>query len=124
MNSADVVDHRLDGVDEPDLYIALLKRVQTANAQTRVDVEQAQRDAAAQVADLKQQVLSEKQDIEMLRTKFSKQRSTPAIAEQERMVLQARAEAARLLAKAQAEIDQLKEDEAGVMRISWSISIA
>jgi len=81
MNSADVVDHRLDGVDEPDLYIALLKRVQTANAQTRVDVEQAQRDAAAQVADLKQQVLSEKQGIEMLRTKFSKQRSTPAIAE-------------------------------------------
>ena len=95
MNSADVVDHRLDGVDEPDLYIALLKRVQTANAQTRVGVEQAQRDAAAQVADLKQQVLSEKQGIEMLRTKFSKQRSTPAIAEQERMVLQARAEAAR-----------------------------
>ncbi|HQG39568.1 MAG TPA: flotillin family protein, partial [Spirochaetales bacterium] len=33
MNIADVDDHRLDGVDEPDLYIALLKRIQTANAE-------------------------------------------------------------------------------------------
>jgi hypothetical protein len=32
MNIADVEDHRLEGVKEPDLYIALLKRVQTANA--------------------------------------------------------------------------------------------
>ncbi len=35
MNIADVEDHRLDGVKEPDLYIALLKRVQTANAQSQ-----------------------------------------------------------------------------------------
>jgi uncharacterized membrane protein YqiK len=35
MNIADVDDHRLEGVDEPDLYIALLKRVQTANAETK-----------------------------------------------------------------------------------------
>ncbi len=35
MNIADVDDHRLDGVKEPDLYIALLKRVQTANAETQ-----------------------------------------------------------------------------------------
>jgi len=35
MNIADVDDHRLEGVDEPDLYIALLKRVQTANAETQ-----------------------------------------------------------------------------------------
>jgi hypothetical protein len=35
MNIADVDDHRLAGVDEPDLYIALLKRVQSTNAETR-----------------------------------------------------------------------------------------
>lgn len=35
MNIADVDDHRLDGVEEPDLYIALLKRVQTANAESQ-----------------------------------------------------------------------------------------
>jgi regulator of protease activity HflC (stomatin/prohibitin superfamily) len=35
MNIADVDDHRLKGVDEPDLYIALLKRVQTTNAGTK-----------------------------------------------------------------------------------------
>ena len=35
MNIADVDDHRLDGVQEPDLYIALLKRVQTANAESQ-----------------------------------------------------------------------------------------
>jgi flotillin len=35
MNIADVDDHRLEGVKEPDLYIALLKRVQTANAESQ-----------------------------------------------------------------------------------------
>ena len=35
MNIADVDDHRFEGVEEPDLYIALLKRVQTANAETQ-----------------------------------------------------------------------------------------
>ncbi len=35
MNIADVDDHRLPGVEEPDLYIALLKRVQTVNAETK-----------------------------------------------------------------------------------------
>lgn len=35
MNIADVEDHRLDGVQEPDLYIALLKRIQTANAESQ-----------------------------------------------------------------------------------------
>ena len=36
MNIADVDDHRLEGVNEPDLYIALLKRVQTVNADSGV----------------------------------------------------------------------------------------
>ena len=47
MNIADVDDHRLDGVDDPDLYIALLKRVQSANAQTKARVAKAEAKAAA-----------------------------------------------------------------------------
>ncbi len=47
MNIADVDDHRLEGVEEPDLYIALLKRVQSANALTKARVAQAEAKAAA-----------------------------------------------------------------------------
>lgn len=47
MNIADVDDHRLDGVTEPDLYIALLKRVQTANAETKARQARAEAQAAA-----------------------------------------------------------------------------
>ncbi|MEX1021009.1 MAG: SPFH domain-containing protein [Litorilinea sp.] len=47
MNIADVDDHRLDGVEEPDLYIALLKRVQTANAQSQSREAQADAQAAS-----------------------------------------------------------------------------
>jgi flotillin len=47
MNIADVDDHRLDGVDEPDLYIALLKRVQSASALTKARVAQAEAKASA-----------------------------------------------------------------------------
>lgn len=47
MNIADVDDHRLDGVQEPDLYIALLKRIQTANAETQSRVAQAEARAAS-----------------------------------------------------------------------------
>ena len=47
MNIADVDDHRLAGVEEPDLYIALLKRIQSANAQTKARVAQADAKAAA-----------------------------------------------------------------------------
>jgi len=41
MNIADVDDFRFEGVKEPDLYIALLKRVQTANADMQSKVAQA-----------------------------------------------------------------------------------
>ena len=41
MNIADVDDHRFEGVEEPDLYIALLKRVQTANAEMQSRVAKA-----------------------------------------------------------------------------------
>ena len=47
MNIADVDDHRLDGVKEPDLYIALLKRVQTANAESQSREAKAMARAAA-----------------------------------------------------------------------------
>lgn len=47
MNIADVDDHRLEGVDEPDLYIALLKRVQTANAETKARKAKAEANANA-----------------------------------------------------------------------------
>jgi hypothetical protein len=47
MNIADVDDRRLEGVEEPDLYIALLKRIQTANAETQARVARAEATAAA-----------------------------------------------------------------------------
>ncbi len=160
MNIADVDDHRLDGVTEPDLYIALLKRVQTAAAETRarqaraeamaaateqqearraevqvrslenelqnltaetrvgvqtetqrqaVGVEQATRGADARVAGIRRQTEAERQGIEMLARKYDAELTTPALAEKERMILAARANAARMLGRAQAEIDQLKQ---------------
>ena len=50
MNIADVDDHRLDGVDDPELYIALLKRIQAANAETQSREAQALAQAAAKEA--------------------------------------------------------------------------
>jgi hypothetical protein len=49
MNIADVDDHRLPGVEEPDLYIALLKRVQSTAAETKA--RQAQAEAKATSAE-------------------------------------------------------------------------
>lgn len=50
MNIADVDDHRLEGVDDPELYIALLKRIQAANAETQSREAQALAQAAAKEA--------------------------------------------------------------------------
>jgi hypothetical protein len=47
MNIADVDDHRLEGVREPELYIALLKRIQSANAESQSRTAQAQARAAS-----------------------------------------------------------------------------
>ncbi len=160
MNIADVDDHRLPGVETPDLYIALLKRVQTAEAaaqarearattmatsveqqeqrrgdvevrrlenaldnlkaQTKVrvaeenqrkavGVEQAIRDSKAQVVGLQSQIEAEKERIEMLKKKYEAEVVTPAIAEKEKNILNAKARAAEFLGTAQGEIDQLKE---------------
>ena len=160
MNIADVDDHRLQGVTEPDLYIALLKRIETASAATKarqaradaqaaaveqqearrgevqvrtleneleslkaetrvkvqtenqrrtIGVEQASRDAEAKVAGIMRQIEAEKQGIEMLRHKYDASVMTPALAEKERMILGAKAQAATIRGRAQAEIDQLKK---------------
>ncbi|PLX25123.1 MAG: hypothetical protein C0599_01195 [Salinivirgaceae bacterium] len=160
MNIADVDDHRLKGVDEPELYIALLKRVQTANAETKarkaradalansteenenrraeievraleneleqllaqtqvrvkeeiqrekVGVAQAMQSAKANVSGMQSKIEAEKQRIEMLKQKFEADIVTPAIATKERNILEAEQEAARVVGKAQGEIDELKE---------------
>ena len=160
MNIADVDDRRLPGVEEPDLYIALLKRIQTANAETQARVAQAEakaaaseeqenrradiqvrhyenmyqnlvaetrlkvaeeeqrkavgvqkalRGAQANVVGLKAEIEAEKQRIEMLGQKYEAEIITPALAEQDRLVLKAKEGSATFLGKAQAEIDQLKQ---------------
>ncbi|QQO11193.1 SPFH domain-containing protein [Breznakiella homolactica] len=47
MNIADVDDHRLPGVEEPEMYIALLKRIQSANAETKARAAEAEARAAS-----------------------------------------------------------------------------
>lgn len=160
MNIADVDDHRLSGVEEPDLYIALLKRVQTVNAETKarkaiaesranaveqeearkaevavrnienqyeelvaetkvnimqekqlekVGIEKVLQDMKAQEGALLSEIEAEKQKLEMLRHKFEAEIVTPAKAEKERMVLQARQQTFAFLGKAEGEIEELKE---------------
>ena len=160
MNIADVDDHRLKGVDEPDLYIALLKRVQSANAQTKarvaqadakaaaveqeqsrraetevrgleneyenlvaetrvkvqeenqrriVGVKQAEEDGRARVAGLKAEIEAQKQLIEMLEQKYEAEIVTPALAQKDKMISEAKAKAALFRETAQAEIDQLEQ---------------
>jgi hypothetical protein len=67
MNIADVEDHRLDGVAEPELYIALLKRIQAANAETQAREAQALSTAASKEA-------SEGQRAEVMVRKFNNER--------------------------------------------------
>ena len=47
MNIADVDDHRLDGMEHPQLYIDLLKRIQATNAETQARKAQAEASAVA-----------------------------------------------------------------------------
>jgi hypothetical protein len=159
MNIADVDDHRLEGVPDPELYIALLKRIQAANAETQarearalaqaaareasearraevairgcenardnllaetrvklaterqraaVEGQKAARDAEAQVAGIRAQLEAEQQRIEMLRAKYEAEIIIPVEGEKERLMLDAKAQAAALRGRAQAEIDQLR----------------
>ena len=45
MNIADVDDHRLEGVEDPELYIALLKRIQTVYAECQARIAKAESQA-------------------------------------------------------------------------------
>ncbi len=158
LNIADVDDHRLDGVNEPDLYIALLKRIQTANAesqarvaqamaranareqeearrsevavrnlenerqnidaQTRVKVAQenqrkaigiqeATSNAESEVAGMHAQIEAEKQRIEMVKARLEANIFVPNTAAKEKMVEEAKGQAATIRGQAQAELDQL-----------------
>jgi len=178
MNIADVDDHRLPGVAEPDLYIALLKRVQSVAAETNarqaqaearaasaeqsearraetevkslenelerlraetrvrvkeatqrltVGIEEASRGATARVAGIRGEIEAERRKIEMLGSKYKAQIVTPAAASREKMVLEAKAEAAVMTAKAKAELEQagialerIREAGPGAMR-AWLI---
>ncbi|ASB49082.1 SPFH domain-containing protein [Alkalitalea saponilacus] len=160
MNIADVDDHRLKGVEEPDLYIALLKRVQTVNAETKarkaiaesranaveqeearkaevevcnidnlyeelvaetrvkimkekqrekVGVEKVIQDIKAKQAGLLSEIEAERQKLEMLQHKYKAEIVTPAMAEKERMILQAKQKVAAIMGKAEGEIEELRE---------------
>jgi len=160
MNIADVDDHRLEGVEEPDLYIALLKRIQTVNAQSQarqaqaearaaseeerelrradtevrnlenlvenlmaetrvktateiqrkvVGIEKAKQNASAQVAGLKAQLESEKQNIERLAQQYSAEIVIPAEAQRDKMISQAKSRAALLKGQALGEMLQLEK---------------
>lgn len=160
MNIADVDDHRLKGVEEPDLYIALLKRVQTVNAETKarkaiaesranaveqeearkaevgvrnidneyeqlvaetkvrimkekqlekVGIEKVFQDMKAQEAVRLSEIEAERQKLEMLKHKYEAEIVTPALAQKERMILQAKQQTFSFLGKAEGEIEELKE---------------
>lgn len=112
MNIADVDDHRLTGVDEPDLYIALLKRVQSANAETKARQAQAEaRAAAAEEAEARRaetQVLALKNELAELEAEV---RVTLANEAQRRKVgvEEARAAAQARVAGIKAELDAEKQ---------------
>lgn len=160
MNIADVDDHRLEGVEDPELYIALLKRIQTVYAEcqariakaesqsrsveeeekrhTEIEVrrytnlyenlmaenrvavaeeeqrrlvgsQDAEKSADAEVAGLKTKIESEKERIVMLTKQYEAEVVTPALAEKERMILEAKIQSAEIRGEEQARIDQLRE---------------
>lgn len=176
MNIADVDDHRLPGVEEPDLYIALLKRIQSANAETKarqaqaeakaasaeqaearraetevknlnnelerlkatvrvrlaeeaqrqkVGVEQESAGARARVAGIKAELEAEKRNIEMLRNRYRAEISTPAQAQKEKAILDAKAAVSSWREVARAELEQLAvtlktmKDAGGEARRAW-----
>jgi len=83
-------------------------KVAEEKQRSAIGVQQATRDAEASVAGVRAAIAAEEQRIEMLRARTIAEILTPAEAEKDRMVLAARAEAAELRGRAQAEIDQLK----------------
>ena len=74
-----------------------------------VGVKKAEHDAQAEVAGLISEINAVKEQIIMLEKKYEAEVITPAIAEKDKMILDAQARAARVKAKAQGEIDELKQ---------------
>ena len=115
MNIADVDDHRLEGVDEPDLYIALLKRVQTANAETQSRRAKAEATAIAteeqeaRRADVKVRALeNERQEIDAAtKVNLADERRRAAVDVQE-ATRNAESETAGILAQIEAEKQRIE----------------
>lgn len=115
MNIADVDDHRLEGVDEPDLYIALLKRVQTANAETQSRTAKAEATATAteeqqeRRADVEVRALeNERQEIDAeTRVRLAEERQRAAVGVQE-ATRNAESEVAGILAQIEAEKQRIE----------------
>ncbi len=115
MNIADVDDHRLEGVDEPDLYIALLKRVQTANAETQSRMAKAEAAATAKEeqerrrADVQVRSLeNERQQIDAeTRVRMAEERQRAAVGMQE-ATRNAESEVAGIVAQVQAEKQRIE----------------
>lgn len=115
MNIADVDDHRLEGVDEPDLYIALLKRVQTANADTQSRMAKAEAIAIAteeqelRRADVEVRELeNERQQIDAeTRVRMAEERQRAAVGMQE-ATRNAESEVAGIVAQVEAEKQRIE----------------
>jgi uncharacterized membrane protein YqiK len=110
MNIADVDDHRLEGVKEPDLYIALLKRVQTANAESqsreakamaRASAKEQEEERRAEVA--VRSLENERQNIEaQTRVQIAREKQRGAVGVQE-ATRNSESEVAGVLAQIEAE---------------------
>lgn len=94
MNIADVDDHRLDGVEEPDLYIALLKRVQTANAESQSREAQAEARASSKEEQESRRAEVTVQELRNERTRLEAETQVRVTEEKQRGVVDAQ-EAAR-----------------------------
>lgn len=113
MNIADVDDHRLHGVQEPELYIALLKRIQAANAETQAREAEAISRAASREASEQQRcevaVRKAQNDKEALmaetRVRIAQERQRAAIGVQ---MAQKSAEAKVAGIKAQIEAEKMR----------------
>ncbi|MGQ4808392.1 hypothetical protein NKDENANG_01774 [Candidatus Entotheonellaceae bacterium PAL068K] len=118
MNIADVDDHRLEGVEDPELYIALLRRIQETTAQCESQKAHALASAAAKEAEERnraqvtvRQTENERQQLEAetrVQVQRHRQRQAVGVEQAERS---ARAEIAGITAQIEAEkrrIEMLK----------------
>ena len=128
MNIADVDDHRLSGVEEKHLYIDLLKRVQTTNADSQSREAKANAESSAREKEEQRRaevekirLENERQNLEAeLKVKIAREKQRSAVGAQEALrnaeseverdkaIELSRAEAAKIRGEAQSELTQLK----------------